>query len=237
MKTARVSLASVGTALGALAVFHLIPLVAADEPAAGKAHSFDKDATGKPPAGFTAALTAGGGPVKWEVIEGADAPSGKHVVAQLSEDKTSMRYPLLVLDDFAAKDVDVSVKFKPVSGKVDQAAGIVWRWQNKDNYLVARANAREGNVVAYKTVAGRRSSIGIKGDSKQYGVKTEVPANKWSTLRVRMIGNTAEIYLDDKKMFDVETDAITAAGKVGLWTKADSVTHFDDLKVTSLDKK
>lgn len=208
----------------------------AEEPAE-TVYKFDENAAGKLPAGFVETLTAGGGPVKWHVIEARDAPSGKQVVAQLSQDSTNTRYPLLVLDDFSATDVDVSMRFKPVSGKVDQAAGIVWRWQDKDNYLVVRANALENNVVAYKTVAGKRSSIGIKGDAKAYGVKAEVPSNKWSTLRIRMVGNTAEIYLNEKKLFEVESDAITSAGKVGLWTKADSVIQFDDLKVTPLDKK
>lgn len=212
----------------------------AEEPAkrsTATVYSFDEDAAGKLPAGFVEELTAGGGPVKWHVIDASDAPSGRQVVAQLSQDSTNTRYPLLVLDDFSATDVDVSMRFKPVSGKVDQAAGIVWRWQDKDNYLVVRANALENNVVAYKTVAGKRSSIGIKGDAKAYGVKAEVPSNKWSTLRIRMVGNTAEIYLNEKKLFEVENDTITSAGKVGLWTKADSVIQFDDLKVTPLDKK
>ena len=197
---------------------------------------FESDTPGKTPSGFTEALTGGGGPVKWHVIEVADAPSGKQVVAQLSQDSTNTRYPLLVLDDLVAKDVDVSVRFKPISGKVDQAAGIVWRWQDKDNYLVVRANALENNVVAYKTLAGKRTNIGIKGDAKSYGVKVEVPSGKWSTLRVRMVGNTAAVYFNDKKLFEVDSDAITSAGKVGLWTKADSVIQFDDLKITSLDK-
>ncbi|MBI2195282.1 MAG: DUF1080 domain-containing protein [Planctomycetes bacterium] len=217
----------------------LVPLLAVRGLAADsseRSYTFNKDATGKPPAGFVEALTGEGGPVKWHVIEAGDAPSGKQVVAQLSQDSTGTRYPLLILDDFSAKDVEVSVKFKPVSGKVDQAAGIVWRWQDKDNYLVVRANALENNVVAYKTLAGKRTSIGIKGDARAYGVKAEVPSNKWNTLRVRMVGNTAEIYLDEKKLFEVENDAITSAGKVGLWTKADSVIQFDDLKVTPLDK-
>jgi len=140
-----------------------------------------------------------------------------------------------VLDDFSAKDVDVSVRFKPVSGKVDQAAGIVWRLKDKNNYFITRANALENNVVAYKAVAGKRTSIGIKGDPKSYGVKAEVPSGRWNTLRVRMVGNTAEVFLNDKKVFEVENDTFKDAGKVGLWTKADSVTYFDDLKVSSLD--
>jgi hypothetical protein len=215
--------------------FLVVPVVG-DEPSKERAYSFDEDTIDKPPAGFTEALTAGGGAVKWSVVESADAPSGNQVVAQLSNDSTNTRYPLLVLDDFAATDVDVSIRFKPISGKVDQAAGLVWRWQDKDNYFVVRANALENNVVAYKTVEGKRSSIGIRGDAKSYGVEAEVPSGKWSMLRVRMVGNTAEIYLNDKLLFEVENDAFTSSGKVGLWTKADSVTQFDDLTVTSLDK-
>lgn len=207
------------------------------ELAAATAYDFESDKAGEVPTGFVEALTAGGGPVKWNVVEAGDTPSGKKAVAQLSNDDTNTRYPLLILDKFTAKDVVVSVRFKPVSGKVDQAAGIVWRLQDKDNYFVVRANALENNVVAYKTVNGKRSSIGVKGDTGSYGVKAEVPSNKWSTLRVRMVGNLAEIYLNDKKLFEVENDALTDAGKVGLWTKADSVIQFDDLKVTPLDKK
>jgi hypothetical protein len=196
--------------------------------------TFEEDRRGELPAGFSEALT-GGGPVEWRVIAVNDAPSGKQAVAQLSKDRTSARYPLLVLDEFTAKDVDVSVRFQPVSGQVDQAAGIVWRWQDKDNYFIARANALEDNVVAYKTVDGVRSSIGVKGDAQSYGVKTSVPPGEWSTLRVRMVGNTAEVFLNDEKVLEVENDTFPGAGRIGLWTKADSVTYFDDLTVTSLD--
>jgi hypothetical protein len=199
-------------------------------------YSFDADGAGEVPKGFTEALTAGGGPVQWRVVEANDAPSGTQVVAQLSEDRTNGRYPLLVLDDFAAKDVDVSVRFKPVSGRVDQAAGIIWRWQDKDNYFIARANALEDNVVAYKTVDGVRSSIGVKGDAQSYGVKVSVPPSKWSTLRVRMVDTTAEVFLNDEKVLQVDNDTFRGAGQIGLWTKADSVTYFDDFKVTSLDE-
>lgn len=225
------------TLVAATLALHYAPGSFAGDTPAERLFSFDRDEIGKPPDAFLEALTAGGGPAKWHVIDADDAPSGKHVVAQLSEDATNNRYPLLVLKEFSAKDVDVSVRFKPVLGGLDQAAGIVWRWQDKNNYLVARANALENNVVAYKTVAGKRTSIGVKGNSKAYGVNTDVPANEWSTLRVRMVGNLAQIHLNKKKLFEVESDVITSAGKVGLWTKADSVTYFDDLRVTSLDRK
>jgi hypothetical protein len=212
-----------------------LPL-AAQESEATPSYTFEMDSIGNSPDGFRAALTGGGGPVDWKVIERDDAPSPPQVVAQLSADATRARYPLLVLDDFAAKDVDVSVQFLPVSGKVDQAAGIVWRWRDDGNYFVVRANALENNVVAYKTVGGERSSIGIKGAPDSYGVKAEVPSGRWSTLRVRMVGNTAEVFLNDAKLFEVENDAFMQPGKVGLWTKADSVTYFDNFQVRSLDQ-
>lgn len=217
-----------------LAFIAAATLAYANGPAATR-RAFDEDARDRMPAGFTNQLTGGGGPVDWRVVEAKDAPSGKHVVAQLSRDSTDARYPLLMLDAVSARDVDVSVRFKPVSGKVDQAAGIVWRWQDKDNYLIVRANALENNVVAYKTIAGKRTSIGIKDNAKAYGVDAPVPSDTWSTLRVRMVGDTAEVHLNDKKLFEVQTTAVARPGKVGLWTKADSVTWFDDLVVTSLD--
>lgn len=196
---------------------------------------FEKDETGQTPAGFTEALTGGGGPVEWRVQEADDAPSGRQVVAQLSDDRTNARYPQVVRDDFEAKNVDVSVRFKTISGEVDASGGLVFRYKDKDNFYVVRANSLEGNVVAYKTENGKRSNIGVKGEGDAYGVKTEVPHQQWNTLRVIMKGNLIEVFLNDRKLFEVENDTFTEAGKVGLWTKADAVTQFDDLRATSLD--
>lgn len=197
---------------------------------------FEKDKTGKTPAGFTAALTGGGGPVEWRIEEVDDAPSGRNVVAQLSDDRTNARYPQLVRDDFEARDVDVSVRFKTISGEVDASGGLVFRYTDNDNFYVVRANSLEGNVVAYKTENGKRSSIGVKGKGDAYGVEVEVPHQKWNALRVIMKGNLIEIILNDRKLFEVENDTFTGAGNIGLWTKADAVTQFDDLSATSLDK-
>lgn len=199
---------------------------------------FEKDetGTGKTPAGFTAALTGGGGPVEWRVQEVDDAPSGRKVLAQLSDDRTNARYPQLIRDDFHARDMDVSVRFKTISGEVDASGGLVFRYADKDNFYVVRANSLEGNVVAYKTENGKRSNIGVKGKGDAYGVEVEVPHQKWNTLRVIMKGHLIEIILNDKKLFEVENDTFTEAGKIGLWTKADAVTQFDDLSATSLDK-
>jgi hypothetical protein len=196
---------------------------------------FEGTETGRIPDAFTTGLVGGGGPVRWEVLEADDGPSGDRVLGQLSDDKTNKRYPLLVCETFSAKDVDVSVKFKTISGQVDASGGLIFRCANPNNFYVVRANSLEGNVVAYKTENGKRSNIGVKGQGDAYGVKVDVPHQQWNTLRVRVQENLFEIFLNARKLFEVENDTFTIAGKVGLWTKADAVTYFDDLSVKSLD--
>jgi hypothetical protein len=149
---------------------------------------------GKAPAGFSTVLTGGGGPVSWVIQEDQTAPSGRNVLAQTSTDETSSRFPLCLYDDFTAKDVEVSVKFKPVSGKVDQAAGIVWRYQDKDNYYIVRANALENNVVLYKVENGKRTDLKPIGAGLfAYGKKAKVLSGQWSELRVVAKGNRFEV--------------------------------------------
>ncbi len=196
---------------------------------------FEGIEAGDIPDGFTAGLVGGGGPVRWEVLAADDAPSGGRVLGQLSDDKTNKRYPLLVCETVAVKDVDVSVKFKTLSGKVDASGGLIFRCSDPNNFYVVRANSLEGNVVAYKTENGKRDNIGVKGQGNAYGVEADVPHQQWNTLRVRVQDGLFEVFLNDKKLFEVENDTFTAVGKVGLWTKADAVTYFDDLSVRSLD--
>lgn len=196
---------------------------------------FEQAEMGKTPDGFTTALTGGGGPAAWVIEEDASAPAGGKVLAQTSTDDTNKRYPLCVYDSVSAKDVTVTVGFKPVSGEVDQAAGIVWRYQNKDNYYVVRANALEDNVVLYKTQDGVRSDLKVKGTDAGYGVKAEVPKGRWSTLSVMAAGDSFVVSIDGKPLFEVVDQTFTEPGKVGLWTKADSVTRFDKLVIQVYD--
>lgn len=195
---------------------------------------FDSDKLGSSPAGFSTALTGKGKPGTWVVMKEADAPSKPNVLAQTDEDPTGYRFPVCVYDAFTAKDVDVSVKFKPVKGKKDQAAGIVWRYKDQDNYYIVRANALENNVVLYKVANGKRSDLPLVGKGRTYGEKVKVPTGKWGTLRVVAKGEKFETFLNGTKLFDVEDGTFTGAGKVGLWTKADSYTLFDDLTITEL---
>lgn len=177
--------------------------------------NFDAAEAGKPPGGWTSAQT-GSGKAMWAVVRDATAPSQPNVLKQSG----AATYPVALKDDTAIKDGFIEVKFKPVSGKEDQAGGLVWRARDTNNYYVARANALEGNVTIYHTVNGRRT------ERKRASAK--VASNQWHTLRVEFQGNRFTVVLDGQKAFDWVDDTFKDAGKVGVWTKADSVTLFDD---------
>jgi hypothetical protein len=175
------------------------------------------------PAGWSVGVT-GHGTAKWEVVEDRTAPSASAVLRQSGEGT----FCWAVKSGEKIRDGFVEVKLKPVSGKEDQAGGIVWRFQDGNNYYVVRANALEDNVVLYKTVNGKRSSLQVKGRMFGYGVDADVPQGKWSTLRVEFAGNLFTVFFKGQKLFQVEDDTFRDAGAVGLWTKADSVTLFGD---------
>jgi len=194
---------------------------------------FEKDKPGSPPAGFQTALTGSGKPGVWVVVEDSTAPAGHLVLAQTEADPTGYRFPVCVLDSVTAKDAEISVRFKAVSGREDQGAGIVWRYRDKDNYYVVRANALEGNVVLYKMQGGKRTDLPLKGEGRTYGKKSPVPSGKWSTLGINVKGDLFEVLLNGAKLYEVEDTSFPEAGKIGLWTKADSVIRFDDLRIVT----
>ena len=191
---------------------------------------FSGDTVGQPPTGFEFGFTANAGaPGKWVI----QADGANKYLVQTDPDSTRSRFPVAVLADVSAADVDLSARVKPVSGRVDQAAGLVWRYRDQDNYYIVRANALEDNVVLYKVEHGRRVDLPVKGEGRTYGKKAEVPAGQWSTLRVVAAGLRFEVYFNGTKLYEVEDGTFTQAGKVGVWTKADSVTQFDDLTVVT----
>lgn len=193
---------------------------------------FEKDPAGEPPAGFTLAQTGSGASPRWRVEEDASAPSGKQVLIDRSADATRSRFPLAVYDKASLADATISVRFKPLSGSIDQAAGIVWRYRDPENYYVVRANALEDNVVLYKVERGKRSDLDPVGSGLfAYGKKTPVGSGTWQELRVEVRGDLFRVSLDGTHLFDVQDTTFMAPGKVGLWTKADSVTAFDDLSI------
>jgi glycosyl hydrolase family 59 (putative galactocerebrosidase) len=181
---------------------------------------------GTAPPGFEFTLT-GGGPVSaWKVVSDPTATAQK-AIAQTSRDRTDYRFPLAVYQPLSAKNVEVTVRFKPVAGQVDQAGGIAVRLADRDNYYVVRANALEDNVRFYRVVNGRRQQI--------QGADVKVAPSQWHTLGLRAEGNRFTVSFDGKPLFTAEDKTFANAGKVALWTKADSVTHFDTISITPLD--
>jgi hypothetical protein len=187
---------------------------------------FEGAAVGAPPPGFSFALTGGGVPVRWAVLEDPSSPAGAKVLAETSQDRTSNRFPLAILDAMTARDLAVSVRFRPVSGTVDQAAGLVVRLRDVRNYYIARANALEDNVRLYRVVDGRRIQFA--------GVDIRVPRDHWQTLGLRIEGDRLSVSLDGRELFAATDRSFGGPGRVGLWTKADSLTHFDALEIQSL---
>jgi hypothetical protein len=177
--------------------------------------NFDEAKGGDAPAGWTATKT-GSGVAKWTVEKDDTAPSKPNVLKQSGE----ATYPVCIKDDTSLKDGFVEVKFKPVAGKEDQAGGVIWRAKDADNYYIARANALEDNVTIYHTIKGKRVSF--------KNTNTKVASGVWHTLRVDFAGNKFTVTLDGKKVIDAADDSFADSGKVGVWTKADSVTLFDD---------
>lgn len=182
--------------------------------------SFDHLPTGEPPPGWTATQT-GKGRARWTVEADASAPSRPNVLKQSGE----ASYPLCLKRDTHLQDGFVDVKFKPVGGQEDRAGGLVWRAKDADNYYVARANALEDNVTIYHTLNGRR--VAFKNTN------TRVTSGKWHTLRVDFEGNHFTVTFDGTTILEATDDSISAPGQVGLWTKADSVTLFDEFQYGS----
>jgi hypothetical protein len=205
-----------------LALLIGVALVGAEEKV--RTITFGKDDVGKVPTGWTAAQT-GKGKSEWKVIADASAPSKTGFVLAQTTDNREALFNLCVADDSNFKDIEVSVAFKAMKGQKDQGGGIMWRYQDANNYYVARVNPLEDNFRVYKVVAGKRSKEFQSADVK-------APEGEWHTLKVKVEGDHIQCFFNGKKYLDVKDDSITKPGKVGLWTKADAQTHFDDLKVS-----
>lgn len=181
---------------------------------------------GSVPANFKFARTGQGGPGKWTIVNDVTSFSGR-VIEQSSTERTDYRFPLAIFDTVVAKNIDVSVRFKPVAGRIDQAGGIAVRVLDADNYYVVRANALEGNVRFYRVVKGRREQID--------GRDTKVATNEWHSLGLKANGERFIIEFDGKTLFATSDKTLTGAGKIALWTKSDSVTRFDQIAIDVLE--
>src|SRR5438132_12081935 len=196
-------------------LFTMIVTTMATALAAAETVNFDDVKAGMPPPGWTATQT-GSGTAKWTVDKDNSAPSRPNVLKQSGQ----ATFPICFKNDTNIKDGFVEVKFKPIAGKEDQAGGVIWRLQDANNYYIARANALENNVTIYHTIKGKRT------EKKRTNVK--VVSGQWHTLRVDFNGNHFIVTFDGKKTIEWADETFKDAGKVGVWTKADSVTAFDN---------
>ncbi len=183
------------------------PLFAAD--AAKQVWTFDADESGKIAKGYSNEVG------EWTV---ADSDQGK-ALAQTAKNPNSV-FNVTLVTDSSAKDIDLSVRMKAIAGKIDQGGGLIWRAKDAKNYYLARYNPLEDNFRLYKVVSGKRTLL--KNVDLQH-------TDGWHTLRVTMSGDHIECYYDGKKYLDFRDSTITDAGRIGLWSKADAQSHFDDL--------
>ena len=179
------------------------------------AENFDSVKPGTLPEGWTCGVTGKGSPI-WKVEADATAPSQPNVLKQSG----SGTFPWCVNQSARITDGFVEVKFKPIAGREDQAGDLIWRFKDADTYYLARANALENNVSLYHVEKGQRLTI-------KY-VSAPVPTKQWHALRVEFSGKTINVIFDGKRYVGLENDQIAGSGAVGVWTKADSVTAFDD---------
>ena len=192
--------------------------------AAGPASwDFEKDEIDKPPGGFEFATTAKTPAGNWVVTKDGDG----RVLSQLDADKTNGRFALALVKESSFKDLRLSVRARPVSGEVDQAAGLVWRYQDPENYYLVRSNVLESNVRLYRVVKGNRTKFAGKDEVK-------IKLGEWHLIRIEHRGTAIKVYLNGEMLFEAEDKTFPAGGKIGVWTKADSVTSFDDLTVEEL---
>lgn len=205
-------------------VFVAMGVFAVSTSALSETINFDADAAGKAPSGWMCGATGKGKP-HWMVETDGTAPSRPNVLKQSG----TAPFPWCVKNDIAISDGSVEVKFKPIAGREDQAGGLVWRWKDGGRYYVARANALENNVSLYYTTNGSRHTIMYRD--------APVARNEWHTLRADFKGTAIRVSLDGKTYINTRDSHIAGAGKAGVWTKADSVTLFDDFSFASAPDK
>lgn len=181
---------------------------------------FENETIGKLPFGFTADATGRAESIKWSVVN----DKGNNVVAQQSINSGSC-YNLLVLDKIGYKNFTASVKIKAISGEEDQGGGLVWRYIDKDNYYIARYNPLENNLRFYRVINGNRKEL--------KSVDSDIKSGEWFTMTIEMNENKITCSLNRETMIESIDDNFNTAGLIGLWTKADAVTYFDDLKITT----
>jgi hypothetical protein len=199
----------------------LARLAVADTPEE-KLWNFDDAAPGTLPRAITVGTLFDGRPAgEWKVLITNRAKSASQVLAQLTSKGADQAYKLVLIDGTTSSNIDVEVSFLPVSGKADLGGGLIWRARDDRNYYLLRASAIEQNIRLYRVVKGARQLI--KNYNRNIG-------QSWHTLRVIQQGCEMQIRYDDEPLFQLCESALDR-GRIGLWTKSDAVTYFDDLQL------
>ena len=187
--------------------------------------TFDGSTVGSTPADFDVSRTGQGGAARWIVVRDATTQGG-FALEQVSREKTDYRFPLAIYKPFSGTNIEIQIRFKPISGNVDRSGGIAARLTTPDDYYIVRANALEDNVRFYRVVKGNRQQL--------KSANAKVTADEWHTLGLKAEGDRFTISFDGKQLYTVTDKTFTKEGKVALWTKADSITRFDRLEIKPL---
>lgn len=212
--------------VSAIAVMLMVAPLLAQEVTSKTELTFKEAPLGAVPAAFEPMMTGEGPEGRWEIIGGA--PDEGNVLAQTSSEPLRPAFPMLVYTVNAPADVAVTIGFKPVSGQIDQAGGVVARLQDANNYYIARANTLENNVRFYRVAEGQREQLA--------SADRPVAGNEWHTLTLRAQGEQFTVEFDGEELFATSDDTFSEPGRVGFWTKADSVTHFNQLTIEPLEQ-
>ena len=193
--------------------------------------TFDNEEANKFPANWSQYYTGREGESpNWQIVD----DNGNKVLAQLSSDNPNYHFNDIVFNNLDLKNMELSIKIKGVEGHMDQGGGFIWRFTDADNYYVVRANPLEDNVVLYKVENGKRTDLAVVGKGRTYGVDVKALGNDWNNLRLTVEDNLFSVFLNSEQIFQVKDNTFTNTGKIGLWTKADAVTFFDEFKVKSI---
>jgi len=196
-----------------------------------KTFDFENYETGKLPSGWSQYATGKGQITDWKIVD----DKGNKVLAQLSKKNPGYHFNDVVYDGLEAKNVELKVRIKGIAGHEDQGGGFIWRFKDKDNYYVVRENPLEDNVVLYKVEKGKRSDLPLVGKGRTYGVDVPKLGNGWNTLELKVKDDLFTVYLNGKELFKVKDTTFTGKGKIGLWTKADAQSYFDDYEILVTD--
>jgi len=196
--------------------------------------TFENYSLDKTPTNWTSAYTGRKGETpNWKIVSNNN--NGNKVLAQLSKDNPNYHFNVIIFNNFEVKNVELQVKMKGITGDMDQGGGFVWRYTDADNYYVVRANPLEDNVVLYKVKNGKRTDLPIVGKGRTYGVNVKPLGSGWNTLKLTVKEDLFTIYLNNEIIFKVQDKTFINSGKIGLWTKADAVSYFDDFQVSKIE--